>query len=413
MISKTPSKYCHTFLFLVCLRATMSGQSIQTQPPGIETLVGIYGHSIDLTSDGGFIVAGYIKYQTRGFRDHDLWLLKADSSGNEEWRRTFGGKSTDRGYSVSQTPDGGYIVTGETHSFGGGYQMFVIKTDSSGREDWYKSMGGIGTERAYEVDVTSDGGFVLAGFTDSEGAGNDDFWVVRLNALGGVEWQETYGGSGMERAYSVQQVTDGGYVVLGNTDSKGNGRSDIWILRLNPSGAVLWDTTFGGSLADEGRCVRQTSDGGFVVSGTIYDEKLKRSDLAVIKLDQNGVPQWQKNLGGKITEKGERIIETQDGGFAVVGYTDSYGAGYQDLWLVKLNGQGRPEWDKTFGGSTTDWGYDLKQTVGGDILISGISKSTGYRATDVWILCTDASGSRKWERVFRESKLPVINKIKK
>ena len=393
---------CCFYVSLICVFNYTPGQSIQIQPPEIETMVGIYGHSIDLTSDGGFIVAGYIKYQSRGFRDHDLWILKADSAGREEWHRTFGGKSTDRGYSVRQTADGGYIVAGETHSFGNGYQFLLIKTDAHGNDEWHRTFGGSGTDRAYELDITSDGGFILAGFTDSKGQGKDDFLIIKLDSHGSVEWNQKYGGKGIDRAYSIRQEKNGGYVVLGNTDSKGAGKSDIWLVRLDSDGTAVWDTTFGGALADEGRCVRQASDGGFFISGTVYDETLHRGDLAVMKLDEKGSLQWQQVLGGPVTEKGERLIETADGGVAVVGYTDSYGAGYADVWLVKLDRDGKMRWAETFGGATTDWGYDIKQAADGGFLISGISKSTGYRATDVWIICTDAEGYKKWDRVFRE-----------
>ncbi|MDI6733382.1 MAG: hypothetical protein QME16_05630, partial [Planctomycetota bacterium] len=163
--------------------------------------------------------------------------LKLTSTGSIDWQKTYGGTGSDSAQSIQQTSDGGYIVAGVTQSFGtGSADFWVLKLTSTGSIDWQKTYGGTGYDRANSIQQTADGGYVVAGNTTSFGAGSNDFWVLKLNNDGTVAWQKTYGGTGGETANSIRQTADGGYIVAGNTPSFGAGSADFWVLKLNPDG---------------------------------------------------------------------------------------------------------------------------------------------------------------------------------
>ena len=217
----------------------------------------------------------------------------------------MGGAADDWAYSVQQTADGGYIVAGYTNSFGAGdYDFYLVKTNSQGDTLWTRTYGGSDDDWAYSVQQTADGGYIVAGYTYSFGAGDDDFYLVKTNSQGDTLWTRTYGGSGDDEAYSVQQTADGGYIVAGYTSSFGAGSGDFYLVKTNSQGDTLWTRTYGGSGYDGAYSVQQTADGGYIVAG----------------------------------------------------YTGSFGAGSDDFYLVKTNSQGDTLWTRTYGGSSNDDG---------------------------------------------------------
>jgi hypothetical protein len=191
--------------------------------------------------------------------------------------------------SIQQTSDGGYIVAGETTSYGAvGVDALVFKLKSDGTIDWWISYGGAKDDRARSVQQTSDAGFIVAGETNSFGAGDLDIWVLKLNASGTVQCQKTYGGTKDDAAYSVQQTSDGGYIVAGKTSSFGNIYGDIWVLKVNDNGDIDWQKTYGGNDSNSANAVGQTADGGYVVAGETSDFGAGDADVCVLKLKNNG-----------------------------------------------------------------------------------------------------------------------------
>jgi uncharacterized delta-60 repeat protein len=225
-------------------------------------------YSVRTTPDGGFIVAGFT--DSFGSGGADAWVLRLDGDGNLLWQKAFGGSGTDGAYAVRPLPDGGFVVVGYTYSFtaGGESRAWVFRLSPTGSLVWQKAYGpGV----AYGLDLTPDGGFVVVGATTAFGAAGLDTWVLRLDAQGDVVWQKRYGGGGSDVGYSIRTTFDGGFVVAGFTTSFGAGSYDAWVLRLDAVGNVLWQRAYGGGLQDWANSVDLTTDGGFVVAG--YTER--------------------------------------------------------------------------------------------------------------------------------------------
>jgi hypothetical protein len=203
------------------------------------------------------------------------------------WTQTFGGTNGDKGYSVQQTTDGGYIVAGGTGSYGAGIDdVYLIKTNSSGDTLWPRTFGGINPDFSYTVQQTSDGGYIITGRTSSfVGAGSADVYLINTDSNGDTLWTETFGGSSNDIGYSVQQTTDGGFIVAGDTYSYGAGSADIYLIKTDSSGDTMWTQTFGGTNADKGYSVQQTIDGGFIVTGSTTSYGAGGKDVYLIKLD--------------------------------------------------------------------------------------------------------------------------------
>ena len=224
-------------------------------------------YDIIQTTDGGFLAAGATSSFGSGGRD--VWLIKLNSSGNEVWRKTLGGLSSDGARSIKQTSDGGFIITGWTFSQGPGFvgNALLLKTDSLGNQQWSKAFGGNDVDRGYSVQQTSDGGYIFTGYTASYGAGLDDLYLVKTDSLGNEVWSKTFGGTGRDYGNSVQQTLDGGYIIAGYTLSFGAGSEDVWLVKTDSNGNQEWSKTFGGSSSDVGYCVNETFDGGYIIAG--------------------------------------------------------------------------------------------------------------------------------------------------
>jgi uncharacterized delta-60 repeat protein len=317
-----------------------------------------YAFSVQQTSDGGYIVAG----ATKSF-DVDahkrVWVLKLDSTGSVTWQKAYGG-SDDAASSVEQTADGGYIVAGTTHSFGAGsYDAWVLKLDPRGSVMWQKTYGGSDWDAAYSIEQTADGGYIVAGETFSFGAGYGDVWVLKLNPIGGVTWQKTYGGDGTDAAYSVQQTGDNGYIVAGYTISfvAGIYVYDAWLLKLNSIGGVTWQKTYGGSDIDSAYSIEQTADGGYIVAGWTRSFGAGNDDAWVLKLNPTGSITWQKTCGSSYHDYAHSVQQTSDGGYMMAGYiATGYNMFFEpedcDAWLVKLGGDGDVVWNTGSSAST-------------------------------------------------------------
>jgi hypothetical protein len=302
-----------------------------------------------------------------------------------EWFKTFGGSDWDSGSSVQQTSDGGFILVGYTWSFGaGGFDVWLIKTDADGNKLWDRTFGGGGSDWGSSVQQTSDGGFILVGYTTSFGAG--DVWLIKTDANGNKQWDRTFGGSDWDEGWSVQQTSDGGFIIVGWTWSFSAGGPDVWLIKTDANGNKLWDRTFGGSENDLGYSVQQTSDGGFILVGATTSFGAGWADVWLIKTDANGNKQWDRTFGGSSLDSGRSVQQTSDGGFILVGYTGSFGAGWADVWLIKTDADGNKQWDRTFGGSRWDWGFSVQQTSDGGFIIVGSTESFGAGDYDVLLI---------------------------
>jgi len=384
-------------------------------------------YSIQQTRDGGYIVAGYTKSNdgdvsgNHGWKD--AWIVKLDKDGNIQWQKVFGGSNEDFALSIQQTGDEGYIVAGYTKSNDGdvtvnhgGEDAWIVKLDKDGNIQWQKVLGGSSSEEAYSIQQTRDGGYIVSGYTKSNDGdisgnhGGRDAWIAKLDRDGNIQWRKILGGSDYEEANSIQQTRDGGYIVAGYTwsndgDVTGNhGRGDAWIVKLDRDGNIQWQKALGGSDDDWANSIQQTSDGGYIVAGWTYSDDGNVSgnhgyiDAWIVKLDKDGNIQWQKVLGGSNGEIANSIQQTKDGGYIVAGYTGSndgdvsgnHGGG--DTWLVKLDGNGNIEWQKALGGSDYDIAYSIRQTSDGGYIVAGWTESNdGYVSGnhgegDVWIV---------------------------
>jgi hypothetical protein len=340
------------------------------------------GHGVEQTSDGGYIVAGC----TNSFDAWDFYLIKTDSSGQALWTHHYGNSDdADLCYSVQQTSDGGYIMAGESGYFDWN-QVYLIKVNSSGDLQWFKAYGGYGTDVGYCVQQTKEGGYVVAGVTGSSGAGLDDVYLIKTNSLGDSLWAHTYGGADDDVGDFVRQTKDGGYIIAGYTSSFGEGVSDMYLIKTNSLGQQIWSKTYGGSAEDKANCVIQTEDGGYILTGFTVSFGDGDGDVYVIKTDSLGDTVWTRTYGGVGNEDGNSIHQTSDGGYIIAGFTNSFGAGLTDVYLIKTDSTGQVLWTGTYGGADYDEGNSVDETSDGQYIVAGSTFSYGAGWVDVYLL---------------------------
>lgn len=308
-----------------------------------------YGNSVRQTSDGGYIIAG----QTYSFcqpGDCNVYLIKTDPNGNSQWQKTFGITYADNGTSVQQTTDGGYIITGYTNVYSAPYHsryydIYLIKTDASGNLTWEKNLGGDLSDVGSSIQQTTDGGFIIVGHTRSFGIGGPNVYLVKTDSSGNMSWQKIFGGSDEDTGQSVRQTTDGGYIIAAATKSFGAGNNDAYLIKTESAGNLQWEKTFGGSGYDSGWSAQQITDGSFILTGQIYSSDTGDYNDYVVKTDPSGNLLWHKSLGGSENDYGRSVQQTTDGGFIIAGYTKSFGAGEYDVYLIKLGEEGDRDGD--------------------------------------------------------------------
>jgi len=350
-------------------------------------------YSIQQTSDGGYIVVGYTQSYTYGSQDFAIYKL--DSSGNKVWFKHYGGSDYERALSIQQTSDGGYIVAGYTESYTHGDEDFAIyKLNSNGNKVWFKHYGGTQDDYGNSIQQTSDRGYIVAGYTESYTHGGEDFAIYKLNSNGNKVWFKHYGGSQSDKAVSIKQTTDGGYIVAGYTTSYTYGGYDFAIYKLDSNGNKTWFKHYGGPDHEFGLSIQQTSDGGYIVAGTTVSFTHGLEDFAIYKLDSSGNKVWFKNYGGTSRDSADSIQQTSDGGYVVAGSTHSYTNGSYDFALYKLNSNGNKVWFKHYGGTQDDYGNSIQQTSDSGYIVAGSTESYTYGHSDIAIYKLDSDGNK-------------------
>lgn len=398
-------------------------------------------NSIALTSDGGYILTGFTYSTNEDITSNkgqaDVWIVKLSSTGNIQWQKTYGGKQIDAGQSIVPTVDG-YLIGGYTFSndgdvigFKGQSDVWIIKVDNNGALLWQKCLGGNNLDLANSIDATNDGNFIIAGYTYSNNGdvsgnkGQQDVWVVKINATGVILWQKTYGGSNNEVANIIKPTADGGYVFTGgttsnNVDVTGNrGGLDVWAVKINSTGTIEWQKCLGGTGAEEASSLLLAPDGGYLISGYTYSNNIDVSgnagtqEIWAVKINATGVLQWQNCLGGTNSESSASVTLSSDNAYVLVGRTSSNNVdvsgnqGGTDVWVVKLNNSNTLVWQKCLGGSesqATNTNSEIKILVDHELVTVGSSNSNFlpeyHGKEDVLITRYSAAGGIIWQKNY-------------
>ncbi|HKR03173.1 MAG TPA: T9SS type A sorting domain-containing protein [Bacteroidia bacterium] len=381
--------------------------------------------SIQVTNDGGYIFGGYSDSDISGDKTEnsigslDYWIIKTDVSGNIQWQNTIGGSNSDVLYSIQQTSDGGYILGGwsgsnisgdKTEDSIGGYDYWIVKTDGSGNVQWDNTIGGSDMDILYSIQQTIDGGYILGGYSESNISGDktensnggNDYWIVKTDASGNIQWQNTIGGSEDDMLHSIQQTNDGAYILGGYSQSNisgdktedcvgGNNQADYWVVHIDSLGNIIWQNTIGGSGDDELYSIQQTSDGGYILGGhsesNISGDKTEAGkggwDYWLVKTDASGNIEWQNTIGTYGHDELHSVQQTTDNGYILGGYSRNsfsgdateYNIGETDFWIVKTDSSGNIQWQNIIGGSNWEFLYSGRQTSDGGYIVGGQSAS--------------------------------------
>ena len=302
------------------------------------------GNYIQQTRDGGYIIVG--KTSSFGVDVTDVYLIKTDANGNEVWSRTFGASRYDEGLCVRQTRDGGYIIAGYIEPSGPGTDVYLIKTDANGDEIWSKTFGGTNYDKAYSVQQTYDDGYILVGSTYSFGSDSTDVYLIKTDSNGNEVWSKTFGGTGADVGYSVQLTNDGGYIIVGETSSFAGGQLRIYLIKTDANGNEVWQRA---QVFGIGYSVQQTRAGGYIIGG-IYPPN--NYDALLVKTDANGYLVWSKTFGGQWYDYVYSVQQTHDRGYILTGFTNSFDSDYtalNDVYLIKTDADGNEVWSNTFG----------------------------------------------------------------
>jgi hypothetical protein len=349
-----------------------------------------YGSSVAVTDDNGYVVTG----STGSFSGNgpDVYLIRTNAAGDTLWTKAHDGGSDDIGYSVVVAHDGGFIIAGETNSIGsGGSDVYLVKTDALGDTIWTRAYGGTGDDLGYSVAPTDDGGYIIVGMTTSYGAGAADVYLIRISASGDTAWTRTYGGLRDDYGESVALTGDGGFMVAGHTDSFGEADTAMYLVKTNAVGDTVWTATYGGGSWDYGHAIAATTDSGFVIVGRTAS--FGEPDIYVVKIDAAGDTLWTRTYGGAGIDRGYAVAATDDGGCYVAGFTMATSTGFADAYILKINALGTTVWTRTVGGDRGETARSIAPTSDGGCIVAGFTESFGAGLFDVYLVKLDAGGN--------------------
>lgn len=346
-----------------------------------------YNYALINCSDSGYIMAGHTS--SFGAGSIDAWVVKVDMAGNHQWNYTMGGTGEEVVFNIIPTLDDGYALTGLTESFGSGdWDVWLIKIDNTGQIQWNQTYGGAEKDYGGDLVLTPEGEYVIFGYTESFGLGARDFYLIKTDASGNMLWNKTYGGFNSERGSSIILTEDGGFLLIGVTETSTYGSQDIWIVKTDSNGNHLWNRTFGGPNIDAPFGVIPSLDDGFIITGRTDSYGAGGADAWLIKIDQDGFHEWNRTYGGSSLDYTTTIIPSNDNGYILAGRTASYGEGGEDMWLIKTNSFGEIIFDQTFGGTNADAAYGVVENGEDGFSLAGRTSSFGEGADDIWFIIT-------------------------
>jgi hypothetical protein len=359
-----------------------------------------FSNCIIQTKDGGYALTG--KTYPNGGSIAAVYVVKLDSTGNMNWTKTISGKYDESGNSIIQTRGGGYVLTGETYSSDfSGQDVYVVKLDAAGNVTWSRSVGGMDDELGYSIVQTSDGCFLVTGASTTLGSETENVYVVKIDSTGNIKWKRTIGGQKYSHGSSIIPTKDGGFAVGGYKEASPDEHQkvdhfDFSIIKLDSAGNIKWSKIIGGAGSKATYAMVQTNDGGYAVTGAIDSSAVNNEDVYIVKLDSAGNSQWSKTVGGSSKDIGAAIIQTREGGYAITGATKSTGAGSFDVFVITLDQAGKILWTKTIGGEGDDEGESIIQTKDGGYAIGGFTNA--YKTSDYkfYAVKLDALGNQQW-----------------
>jgi hypothetical protein len=358
--------------------------------------------SLKRTFDGGFIILStVIPYKGGNGSEADSWLIKINETGSMQWNLSFGEIRMEWAQSIQQTDDGGFIVTGSMNSYGGGQQdVWLAKISINPGIFFNRSYGKSIDYHGWDVQQTSDNGYIFTGMKVNSIMGKTSVWLVKTDAYGEITWNRTFSeGDYNCSGAAVRQTNDGGYIVLSHSYSIST-YNDIWLIKTNETGIEQWNKSIGGNHIDFCYSLQQTSDDGYIIVGQTMSNSAGGYDFYLVKTNSTGDPEWTRNFGGKGADMAREVIETSDGGFILIGDTTTYSIGGYDIWLIKTNDTGIEEWNRTFSGTDEEAGASIKQTSDGGFILAGRTRTHGPGNHDVWLIKTNDTGIEQWNRTF-------------
>ena len=352
-----------------------------------------YGRYLIQTNDHGYLVAG--NTSLLGDDYSNVLMLKVDHTGEQVWRKDYTYSSNDRVNTVIELEDGSLVMAGfSTSNTNSSKDLLIMRTDSEGNTEWQSIYGDTRDEIANSISSASDGGFIIAGEITNENTGNSSCYLLKVNNNGEFEWDRSFGGSLNDQGFSLISANDGGFVITGVTRSQNDSSGDLWLIKVNNTGEILWEKTFGGENFESGRSLQQTSDEGYIIVGQTESFGNGNNDAYLLKTDSQGNEIWSRTYGGSGTDQGRYVVETLDQGYIISGYTDSYGSmGGFNFWLIKTDSNGDLEWQEYYGGSGDDRAFCGIQASDGGYAIVGQSNTGGSTGVDILLVKTDDIGN--------------------
>jgi len=382
----------------------LNGQGLKTWEYLLDPDRIIYPTAIMTTRDHGFLMVGdFIKERFPRQGDiHDAYLLKLNPQGVKLWERMLGGDRTDVVHSIASAPGGGFVLAGYTESKGAGEaDAWILRLDSRGHDTWNRTFGGAGIDGFLSLAKLSDGSFAMGGVNRSAGGGLADAWVVRLDRKGKKQWERTIGGEGRDMALAIAATNGDGLVLAGLTQSEGNRLDDdLFVGRLDGKGNLLWKRALGGSQNDAATSIVILPDGEILLAGFTRSRGRGRADAWILRLDGQGKVLWERTFGGSGFDIPWSIALAADGGFVFAGETGAGGRQDRDAWVMRLDAQGDPLWEKTFGGEKYDILTAIAAVPGGGFILAGNTESKGAGRNDGWVVRLDAQGEMLWEHTY-------------